>query len=160
MAEFSSNNCRRVSRRAFVSGTAAAAITIGLPPPVRAQGTTTIVSTIFGGAFEAAYRKHVVEPFQKMHNAEVILKYGTSSEWVANSILNRDQPEIDVIFLAYPDSIRAVNEGLGMTLTPDVFCCGVDLVGPSNLFTLIESVPPYWEPQIAVFRQRHEPIAD
>lgn len=122
MTQYASNQGdpgRRVSRRAFVGGGAAAAITIGLPPPVRAQGTTTIVSTIFGGAFEAAYRKHVVEPFQKMHNAEVILKYGTSSEWVANSILNRDQPEIDVIFLAYPDSIRAVNEGLGMTLTPE-----------------------------------------
>jgi putative spermidine/putrescine transport system substrate-binding protein len=76
------------------------------------------VSTVFGGFFETAYRKHVVEPFERSNNAKVILKYGTSGEWVTNSIINRAQPEIDVIFLAYPDSIRAVNEGLGMTLTP------------------------------------------
>ena len=106
------------SRRAFMIGGTAATISVAFPPPLRAQ-QTTIVSTIFGGAFEAAYRKHVVEPFQRKYNAEVILKYGTSSEWVANSLLNRGAPEIDVIFLAYPDSIRAVNEKLGMTLTPE-----------------------------------------
>jgi dipeptidyl aminopeptidase/acylaminoacyl peptidase len=34
---------------------------------------------------------------------------------------------------------------VGMTFTPTTFACGVDIVGPSNLFTLLESVPPYWE---------------
>ncbi|MBX3080590.1 MAG: S9 family peptidase [Anaerolineae bacterium] len=42
----------------------------------------------------------------------------------------------------------------GLTMTPDAFACGVDIVGPSNLITLLESVPPYWEPMIALFRQR------
>lgn len=32
----------------------------------------------------------------------------------------------------------------GLTFTPDVFCCGVDIVGPSNLETLLATVPPYW----------------
>jgi dipeptidyl aminopeptidase/acylaminoacyl peptidase len=32
----------------------------------------------------------------------------------------------------------------GLTFTPDVFCCGVDIVGPSNLETLLETIPPYW----------------
>ncbi len=41
-----------------------------------------------------------------------------------------------------------------LTLTPERFVCGVDIVGPSNLQTLIESVPPYWEPMIAMFRNR------
>jgi putative spermidine/putrescine transport system substrate-binding protein len=107
-----------LTRRSVLAGGSAATISIGLPSKLMAQATPTIVSTIFGGAFEAAYRKHVVDPFQKKHNAEVVLKYGNSSEWVANSLLNRGSPEIDVIFLAYPDSIRAVNEGLGMTITP------------------------------------------
>ena len=40
------------------------------------------------------------------------------------------------------------------TFTPDVFACAVDLVGPSNLKTLIESVPPYWAPLIATFHTR------
>ena len=32
----------------------------------------------------------------------------------------------------------------GLTFTPDVFACGVDIVGPSNLNTLLSTVPPYW----------------
>jgi dipeptidyl aminopeptidase/acylaminoacyl peptidase len=33
----------------------------------------------------------------------------------------------------------------GLTMTPDAFACGVDIVGPSNLFTLLQTIPPYWE---------------
>jgi dipeptidyl aminopeptidase/acylaminoacyl peptidase len=32
----------------------------------------------------------------------------------------------------------------GLTFTPDLYRCGVDIVGPSNIKTLIESFPPYW----------------
>ena len=34
---------------------------------------------------------------------------------------------------------------VGLTVTPEVFACGVDIVGPSNLITLLESIPPYWK---------------
>ena len=34
---------------------------------------------------------------------------------------------------------------VGLTLTPDRFACGVDIVGPSNLATLMASIPPYWK---------------
>jgi dipeptidyl aminopeptidase/acylaminoacyl peptidase len=37
----------------------------------------------------------------------------------------------------------------GAAFTPDVFKCAVDMVGPSNLLTLLASVPEYWKPQIA-----------
>jgi dipeptidyl aminopeptidase/acylaminoacyl peptidase len=43
---------------------------------------------------------------------------------------------------------------VGATFTPDVFCCAVDVVGPSNLQTLIESIPPYWAPIVAQFHER------
>lgn len=33
----------------------------------------------------------------------------------------------------------------GLAYTPDVYACGVDIVGPSNIFTLLNSIPPYWE---------------
>jgi len=33
----------------------------------------------------------------------------------------------------------------GLAFTPDVYTCGIDIVGPSNIFTLVESIPPYWE---------------
>nr|HEX4313615.1 S9 family peptidase [Kofleriaceae bacterium] len=43
---------------------------------------------------------------------------------------------------------------VGLAMTPDVFACGVDIVGPSNLMTLIASVPPYWVPVLSEFRMR------
>ena len=42
----------------------------------------------------------------------------------------------------------------GLTLTPDAFKCGVDIVGPSNLITLAESAPPYWKPLLVIFKTR------
>ncbi len=41
---------------------------------------------------------------------------------------------------------------------PDVharrFACGVDIVGPSNLMTLLETIPPYWGPALQMFKDR------
>jgi len=34
----------------------------------------------------------------------------------------------------------------GLTFTPDVYKCGVDIVGPSNIKTLLDSIPAYWGP--------------
>lgn len=42
----------------------------------------------------------------------------------------------------------------GLTMTPEVFACGVDIVGPSNLVTLLSTIPPYWEPQLNMFINR------
>jgi dipeptidyl aminopeptidase/acylaminoacyl peptidase len=42
----------------------------------------------------------------------------------------------------------------GLTFTPEKFACGVDIVGPSNLVTLLETIPPYWTPQIELFTTR------
>lgn len=35
---------------------------------------------------------------------------------------------------------------VGLTFTPDAFCCGIDIVGPSNLITLLQTLPSYWKP--------------
>jgi dipeptidyl aminopeptidase/acylaminoacyl peptidase len=43
---------------------------------------------------------------------------------------------------------------VGLTFTPDVFTCGVDIVGPSNIVTLLKTVPPYWAPAKAMFAKR------
>ena len=43
---------------------------------------------------------------------------------------------------------------VGMTRTPEVFACGVDIVGISNLNTFLETVPPYWKPAMALFKTR------
>jgi len=42
----------------------------------------------------------------------------------------------------------------GLTFYPEVFACGVDIVGPSNLITLLETIPPYWQPMIELFTTR------
>jgi dipeptidyl aminopeptidase/acylaminoacyl peptidase len=42
----------------------------------------------------------------------------------------------------------------GVTFTPDLYAAAVDIVGPSNLITLLESIPPYWEAARKVFALR------
>ena len=42
----------------------------------------------------------------------------------------------------------------GVTFTPDLYAAAVDIVGPSNLITLMESIPPYWEAARKTFAVR------
>ncbi len=42
----------------------------------------------------------------------------------------------------------------GATFTPDLFRCAISIVGPSNLITFIESVPPYWKNYLATIHRR------
>jgi dipeptidyl aminopeptidase/acylaminoacyl peptidase len=42
----------------------------------------------------------------------------------------------------------------GMSMTPELYACGISMVGPSNLITFIQTIPPYWAPMKAVFAQR------
>ena len=41
----------------------------------------------------------------------------------------------------------------GLTFTPDIYACGVDYVGISNLFTFMKSIPPYWKPYVDMFHE-------
>lgn len=43
---------------------------------------------------------------------------------------------------------------VGLTFTPEEFCCGIDLFGPSNLVSLLETVPPYWSSRLPKFYVR------
>jgi dipeptidyl aminopeptidase/acylaminoacyl peptidase len=42
----------------------------------------------------------------------------------------------------------------GVTFTPELYAAAVSIVGPSNLITLLDSIPPYWEPIRKMFYQR------
>ncbi len=42
----------------------------------------------------------------------------------------------------------------GLAFTPDVYACGVDYVGVSNIFTLMKTIPPYWKPLMAEFYEK------
>jgi dipeptidyl aminopeptidase/acylaminoacyl peptidase len=41
---------------------------------------------------------------------------------------------------------------VGLSMTPDKFACGVDIVGPSSIATLLASVPPYWASMREIFK--------
>lgn len=43
---------------------------------------------------------------------------------------------------------------VGLTFTPEAFKCGVDIVGPSNLNTLLSTIPPYWASFFEQFAKR------
>jgi len=42
----------------------------------------------------------------------------------------------------------------GVAFTPDLYAAAVDIVGPSNLITLLDSIPPYWEAGRIIFYER------
>jgi dipeptidyl aminopeptidase/acylaminoacyl peptidase len=41
-----------------------------------------------------------------------------------------------------------------LAFSPEAFCCGVDIVGPSNLNTLLATIPPYWSTMVALLHKR------
>jgi dipeptidyl aminopeptidase/acylaminoacyl peptidase len=45
----------------------------------------------------------------------------------------------------------------GLVKTPDLYACGVDYVGVSNLFTFMKTIPPYWKPFLSMM---HEMVGD
>lgn len=50
---------------------------------------------------------------------------------------------------------------VGATLTPELFRCAVSIVGPSNLITFIQSIPPYWASYLSMLRRRvGDPVDD
>jgi dipeptidyl aminopeptidase/acylaminoacyl peptidase len=49
----------------------------------------------------------------------------------------------------------------GLAFTPDTFACGVDIVGPSNLATLLKTIPPYWEAaKVQFYKRMGDPTTD
>lgn len=46
---------------------------------------------------------------------------------------------------------------MALCRNPDTYACGIDLVGPANLETLVRTIPPYWE---AMRAQLHRAIGD
>jgi dipeptidyl aminopeptidase/acylaminoacyl peptidase len=90
-------------------------------------------STGFGKGFvEAANRQFS----GKMHDDLI-----DAVDWaVKEGIATKDKVAI------YGGSYGGYATLVGMTFTPTKFACGVDIVGPSSLVTLIESFPEYWKP--------------
>jgi dipeptidyl aminopeptidase/acylaminoacyl peptidase len=89
-------------------------------------------STGFGKSFVNAGNK---EWAGKMHDDLL-----DAVDWaVARKITSKDKVAI------YGGSYGGYATLVGLTFTPDTFACGVDIVGPSNLNTLLASIPAYWK---------------
>jgi len=105
-------------------------------------------STGYGKAFVAAGDR---EWGGKMHDDLIdAVSYITGQGWA-------DPSRVAI----YGGSYGGYAALVGAAFTPDVFCCAVDIVGPSNLKTLLETVPPYWVPVIAqLYRRVGNPETD
>jgi dipeptidyl aminopeptidase/acylaminoacyl peptidase len=98
-------------------------------------------STGYGKAFVTAGDK---EWGAKMHDDLVdAVQHVVDKGWA-----DRDRVAI------YGGSYGGYAALVGAAFTPDVFRCAVDIVGPSSLKTLIESIPPYWAPLVSQFHTR------
>lgn len=70
-------------------------------------------------------------------------------EWAVREKI-ADRSQIGIMGASYGGYATLV----GLTFTPDVFACGVDIVGPSRIVSLLETIPPYWQPMIDLFTAR------
>ena len=98
-------------------------------------------STGFGKAFLNAGN---LEWGKKMHDDLI-----DAVDWAVNAGI-ADRNQVAIMGGSYGGYAALA----GLTFTPEVFACGVDIVGPSNLNTLIESVPEYWKPMIQLMYTR------
>lgn len=49
----------------------------------------------------------------------------------------------------------------GMAFTPELYACGIDYVGVSNLFTFMKTIPPYWKPYLEMmYEMAGNPVED
>jgi dipeptidyl aminopeptidase/acylaminoacyl peptidase len=105
-------------------------------------------STGYGKAFVAAGDR---EWGGKMHDDLIdAVSYVTGQGWA-------DPSRVAI----YGGSYGGYAALVGAAFTPDVFRCAVDIVGPSNLKTLLETIPPYWAPMIAqLYRRVGNPETD
>jgi dipeptidyl aminopeptidase/acylaminoacyl peptidase len=87
-----------------------------------------------GGYGKAFINASAQEWAGRMH-ADLIegLQWATDAGWV-------DPERVAIMGGSYGGYAALV----GATFTPDVFRCAIDIVGPSNLITLLEGIPPYW----------------
>jgi len=77
-----------------------------------------------------------------MDDIEDGVKYVVSQGWI-----NPDKIAI------YGGSHGGYATLMGMIKTPDLYACGVDYVGVSNIFTFMKSIPDYWKPYLAMLKE-------
>jgi dipeptidyl aminopeptidase/acylaminoacyl peptidase len=87
-----------------------------------------------------------------------------NKQWGTGSMQNDITDGIDYIVkqgIADPEKVAIAGGSYGgyatlagLAFTPDLYAAGFDIVGPSNIITLLNSIPPYWEPMKKTFAIR------
>lgn len=70
--------------------------------------------------------------------------------WLTGSLGLADEKKVAIFGGSYGGYATLA----GLTFTPELYAAGVDIVGPSNLKTLIAAIPPYWKTFRAIFDRR------
>ena len=91
---------------------------LGAAECARAGEPEELVTTVFGGTLEKAWRANVIQPFEKQFNARVRVVSGLSVENLAKLRAQKDNPEIDVFMFDTPIALIGAKEGLLETLDP------------------------------------------
>ena len=108
----------------------------------RGYATLHINFRISGGYGKSFLQKGFKQIGRKaMEDIEDGLKYVVDKGWI-----NSDKVAI------YGGSHGGYAVLRALTKTPELYTCGIDYVGVSNLFTFLESIPPYWKPYLEIIK--------
>lgn len=97
----------------------------------------------------AGYGKEFLNAGNREWGAKMHTDLLDAKEWIVQSGV-ADSRRVAIIGGSYGGYATLA----ALAFTPDEFACGVDIVGPSNLVTLLNTIPPYWAPMIAMFCSR------
>ncbi len=106
-----------------------------------------VLSVNFRGS--TGFGKKFVNAGDRQWGAKMHEDLADAIEWAARAGV-ADRARVGIMGTSYGGYATLA----GLTFTPDLFACGADIVGPSNLVTLLETVPPYWAPLVERFARR------
>nr|WP_242015600.1 S9 family peptidase [Robertkochia marina] len=98
------------------------------------------ISGGYGRAFLESGFKQIGR--KAMDDVEDGLKYVIDQGWIA--------PEKAAIYGGSHGGYAVLR---GLTKTPELYACGVDYVGVSNIFTFMKTIPPYWKPYLKIIKE-------
>jgi dipeptidyl aminopeptidase/acylaminoacyl peptidase len=115
--------------------------TWGLQPSVQwlANRGYAVLQINFRGS--TGYGKHYINAGNREWSGKMHTDLLDGKQWM----IDQGYADPDKIAI-YGGSYGGYATLVALTFTPDEFCCGIDVVGPSNLITLLETIPPYWAP--------------
>ena len=95
------------------------------------------------------YGRHFLEASYKQWGLKMQDDITDGVKWlIEQGIANPDRIAI------YGGSYGGYATLAGLTFTPDLYACGIDYVGVSNLFTFMQTIPPYWRPMLEMMYEQ------